>query len=280
MRSIPLSPEEKAWLKAHPVIRLGVDPDYAPYSFRDANGVYQGLALDYLELIARQIGLQTEIVPELKWPQVLEGVRSGALDLIVTAIKTGAQPQALNFSHVYIPTPLVIMTREDDQRIDGPEDIVGHNVALVKGHAASDRVRAEYPSVRPHWVETAADGLTAVSVGEADVYVGVLGVNDFLSRQYGISNLKVAARYDMRFGGQRFGVRRDWPILVGILNKALDAIPEKKKIAIENRWISVKSSLQGTAALQQQNVLTEAETQWIRNHPVINLGVDPEFAPL
>jgi ABC-type amino acid transport substrate-binding protein/signal transduction histidine kinase/CheY-like chemotaxis protein len=279
MRAVPLTSEEKSWLKTHPVLRIGVNPDYAPYSFRDKDGSFQGLAMDFVALIFRQLGLQTEIVSGLSWPQTLDAARNGSLDVVVTAIKTRKQEKYLQFSEIYIPTPLVIMARGDDRTIDGPEDMAGHKVALVKGYASAERAITEHPSIKPHMVDTPLEGLTAVSVGEADLYVGVLGINDFLSRKYGISNLKVAARYDMLFGGQRFAVRKDWPELVSILDKALKAVPEKKKVSIYNTWISTKSSFKNAAALQQRYCLTENETAWIRSHPIIRIGVDPEFAP-
>ena len=31
--TIPLTAEETAWLKAHPTIRIGVDPDFPPFEF-------------------------------------------------------------------------------------------------------------------------------------------------------------------------------------------------------------------------------------------------------
>jgi ABC-type amino acid transport substrate-binding protein/signal transduction histidine kinase len=279
MGEVSLTPEERAWLKAHPVVRLGVDPAYAPYSFLDKDGSLQGVAMDFSTLICRHLGLNMKAVPGLSWTQILDGARKGSLDVVLTAVKTDEREQFLHFSKVYIPTPLVIMTREDDQRIEGPEDMGGQKVALVKGYASTERVIAEHPAIKPHMVDTPLDGLMAVSVGEADLYVGVLGISDFLSRKYGIANLRVAARYDMRFWGQRFGVRRDWPELVSILDKALNAIPEKKKISIFNSWISIKSALQGAAALQERNCLTEAETNWIQHHGQIRIGVDPEFAP-
>ena len=279
MRAIPLTSEEKYWLKAHPVVRIGINPAHAPYSFRGKGDTYQGMTMDFVALISRQLGLQMEVGPKLNITQTLDAVRNRSLDVVVTAVKTREREEYLQFSKIFIPTPLVIMAREGDQTIDGPEDMADHKVALVKGYASAKRTIAEHPTIKPHMVDTPLEGLTAVSVGEADLYVGVLGINDFLSRKYGISNLKVAARYDMLFGGQRFAVRKDWPELVSILDKALEAVPEKKKISIYNTWISNKSSLKGATVLQQRYCLTEDETDWIQNHRMIRIGVDPEFAP-
>jgi ABC-type amino acid transport substrate-binding protein/signal transduction histidine kinase/ActR/RegA family two-component response regulator len=279
IRAVPLTSEERTWLKEHPVIRIGVDSAYAPYSFMDEDGSYLGMAMDYIVLMVRHLGLRMKVVPGLTWPQILEGARNRSLDVVVTAVKTREREAYLRFSKIYIPTPLVVMTRQDDLTIDGPEDITGHKVALVKGYASAERVMAEHPAIKPHPVDTPLQGLAAVSASEADLYVGVLGINDYLSKKHGLTNLKVAARYDMCYVGQRFGVRKDWPQLVSILDKTLEAIPEKKKLAISNVWISADTALEGAAALQQHYCLSEQETNWIRNHPLIRLGVDPEFAP-
>ncbi len=279
MRALLLTEDEKTWLQAHPVIRFGVDPAYAPYSFRDEDGSYHGLAMDFAARIERLSGLHMEVVPDLDWTRILQGARNKSVDVVATAVKTRDREDYLEFSKIYIPTPLVIMSRADDQTIDGPEDLAGHKVALVKDYYSAEKTIAEHPSIKALMVATPLEGLTAVSVGEADSYVGVLGINDFLAMKHGLSNLKVAARYDMLFSGQRFGVRKDWPQLVSILDKSLGAISEKEKISIFNAWISKKSALQGSAALQQRNCLTEQETVWIQNHGDIRLGVDPEFAP-
>lgn len=279
LKTVVLTSEEKAWLRKHPVIRVGVDRAYAPYSFADSSGTCHGIAMDFLHLINKHLGIDLQVVDGLNWPQILYAAKNRTVDLVLTAVNTPERRAYLDFTKIYIPTPLVIMAREEDDRIDGPEDLGKNTVALVKGYSSADRVIKEHPSVKPLMVDTAIDGLSAVSVGEADFYVGVLGINDFLTREHGISNLKVAARYDMRFGGQGFGVRSDWPELVAILNKTLDAIPEKKKISIFNTWIPAGAHLEGPAALQGKYALTAEETAWIAAHPVIRLGADPEFAP-
>jgi ABC-type amino acid transport substrate-binding protein/signal transduction histidine kinase/CheY-like chemotaxis protein len=279
MRAIPLTSREKSWLKAHPMVRIGVSPTHAPYSFRSKNGSFQGLAMDFITLISRQLGLQMEAVPRLNTTPTLNTAPNRSLDVVVTAVKSHIGEEYQRFSKIFIPMPLVIMSREDNQTIDGPEDMAGHKVALVKDHASTKRAITEHPAIKPYMVDTPLEGLSAVSVGEADLYVGILGINDFLLRKYGISNLKVAARYDMLFGGQCFAVRKDWPELVSILDKALEAIPEKKKISIYNTWISTQSALKGAAALQQHYCLTERETDWIQRHGMIRIGIDPEFAP-
>ena len=46
-----LTPEEQAWLREHPVLRIAPDPDYPPLESFDEQGNYQGVAADFFRLI-------------------------------------------------------------------------------------------------------------------------------------------------------------------------------------------------------------------------------------
>lgn len=234
-----LTPEERAWLEAHPVIRIGIDADYAPYSFINREGRYVGVAPDILALLEKQLGLEFQVVPDLNWPEIIAGARSHKLDLIATAVATPERRSFLAFTDIYIPTPLVIMTRQDDSRINDAADLNGRIVALVDGYSSSEQVMEAYPRTIRHRVHTPLEGLEAVATGAADAYVGVLGINIYLASAHGITNLKVAGSYNLVENGQRLAVRGDWPELATILNKALAALPETQKIAILQRWVSM-----------------------------------------
>lgn len=279
IKPINLTNKELNWLKQHRNIRLGVDPSYAPYSFVDKNGNYSGIALDIINFIAPHLNIDIQIIEGLSWPEIMEGTKQKNIDAILTAVKTEDRLEFLEFTDTYLATPLVIMEREGLDTIEGPEDLKGKRVALVKGYSSTDKVTREHPDIIPVIVDTPIEGLAAVSVGEVDCYIGVLGVNDYLVREHGISNLKIAARYDMLLFGQGIAVRKDWKILASIFNKALHAISEKKKLHFFQNWISSKATLDGAAALQDEYALTAEETDWVKSHQDIKLGADPEFAP-
>ena len=276
---VEFTQKEKAWLSAHPVIRVGVDPDYAPYSFRTTDGIYLGVAVDYMTKITQMLGVRFEIVPALSWPQILAGAKDHSVDLIATAVKTSERQQFLAFTRIYIPTPLVIMSRINGEDINNAADLAGKRVALVDEYSSSQQVIKEYPKIQQYSVKTPLEGLIAVSGGLADAYVGVIGVNSYLMSKHGISNLKVAAAYEMQDNGQRFAVRKDWQELVSILDKTLEAISEDEKLSIFRKWIPIDSSKQKTQQAPKL-LLTPAEKQWLADHREMRLAVDPEFAPV
>lgn len=236
---LQLTPAEKKWLSEHPVIRIGVDAGYAPYSFLDSDGTFIGVAPDFINLLSKKLGVSFKVTPDLSWPEIVQGARDHSLDVIATAVITEKRKSFLNFTQIYIPTPLVIMSRSDDMRFKAASDIKNHTVALVEGYSSSKRVIQEHPAAKVIQVANPVEGLHAVSSGLADIYVGVLGINIYLSQKQGITNLKVSANYDVETNGQRFAVRKDWKILTAILDKALNSITEAERKKIYDKWIDV-----------------------------------------
>ncbi|MBT3352014.1 MAG: transporter substrate-binding domain-containing protein, partial [Nitrospinaceae bacterium] len=259
----------------HPVVRIGVDASYAPYSFRDDSGRYHGVVMEFIKALEQRLGIRMEVVPRLTWPEILQGARERTLDMIATAVKRPKREAYLNFTKIYLPTPLAIMTRKEDSRILKPGDLAGKTVALVEGYSSSKRVIEEQPGARILSVKTALDGLRAVSTRQADAYVGIIGINTYLSQKNGILNLKVAAFYDSGTTGQRIAVRKDWPEFKGILDKALASIPENERLELMGKWISLTS-----LPSQKRVQLTTEEQAWLRDHKTIRVGMDSAFAPV
>jgi len=273
---LQLSPQEHTWLEQHKTIRMGVDANYAPYSFVNNKGIYQGVAADFMQLIEKRLGVKLEIVPGLAWPEIVDGVKNGKLDIINVAVKTEEREKVMGFSQIYVPTPLTIMTRIDDTLIRGPKYLEGKKIALVEGYSSTQKIIREHPSIEQFIVDTPLTGLRAVSTGQVDAYIGALGVNVYQASKFGVHNIKVAGPYEMTLNGQRIAVRKDWPELVSILDMAIDSITEEERIRILNKWVPVGSMKKRP----QQLALSAEEKAWLQEHKEIRLAVDPEFAPV
>lgn len=77
-----LTPEEQAFLREHPMIRLGVDPTFVPYEFIDLDGTYKGIAADYIALIEKRTGLNMVITPGLTWAEAYDAAVKGEIDAL------------------------------------------------------------------------------------------------------------------------------------------------------------------------------------------------------
>ncbi len=272
---LKLSDAETRWLAAHPVIRIGVDPGYAPYAYVDAQGRFRGVAAEFADKVSALLGIRMELVPLPSWTDIIEAAKAHRIDVITTAVKLPEREAYLGFTRMYIPTPLVIVTRADTPRLESPDDLQHYPVALVTRYAGSKKVLQRHPDLKVLFVETPLEGLRAVSAGDADAYVGVLGVSTWLASQHGLSNLKVNIGFEMVENGQNYGVRKDWPELVALLDKALAAIPDEDKAAIFWRWVPVLHE----ARAEERLALTDAEKEWVATQPKVRVGVETALAP-
>ena len=80
--SISFTDDEQAFIEAHPVIHLGVDPQFVPFEFIDTDGLYKGIAADYLAVISDKTGLIFDVAEGLSWQEAYDKVLIGELDVL------------------------------------------------------------------------------------------------------------------------------------------------------------------------------------------------------
>jgi ABC-type amino acid transport substrate-binding protein len=127
-----LSEDELAFIKEHPVITLGVDPDFVPFEFIDNDGVYKGITADYLALISNRTSIEFEIVEGLSWPEAYDMALSGDIDVLPAIGKTNDREQYFLFSDSYYSFQRVIVTRDADTEISDTEDLIGLTIAVQR----------------------------------------------------------------------------------------------------------------------------------------------------
>ncbi len=48
---VELTDEELEFIESHPHIRVGFDPEFVPFEFKDNDGVYKGICADYVKIL-------------------------------------------------------------------------------------------------------------------------------------------------------------------------------------------------------------------------------------
>jgi signal transduction histidine kinase len=233
-----LTRAEREWIKAHPVIRIGVDPEFRPFEFIDGEGHHRGYSADYVRLLNERLGLNMQLVPNLTWKQVLDRARRHDIDVLPCVGMTRERQTFLEFSEPYLEFHRVIITRADAPFMRGLEDIADKVVAVQASSSHVGFLR-EKTAIRPHEYPTLRQALVAVSDGDADAFVGNIASATYWIRRMNLGNLKVAAAASHEVQTLHFAVRKDWPVLVRILEKGLAAISEREKRQISQRWMAV-----------------------------------------
>gem|GEM_PF-858893 len=278
--AVQLTPEEKAWVKDHPEITIAFDGDYPPYSFRNGQGEVVGIAVDMARELARRVGIQLKVYPEGVWDRLYAAAQKREVDVIATLVLRPERREWFEFTRPYLSIAQYVITRKDSD-IRSREQLAGKTVALVKGYATTAQVLEEFPTVTPHEVDTLKAALEAVSIGKADAAVVGMGMAHHLISQEGFLNLKFAALYAQGLSDERFGVRKDWPKLAAILDKALNSLSEQERLQIFQRWsIPEIARVEAVAHPSIPFELTEAEQAWLQDHPKVRIGIMNDWPPM
>ncbi|MBL6958439.1 MAG: transporter substrate-binding domain-containing protein [Rhodospirillales bacterium] len=238
---VELTDEEKLWLNQHREIRLGDDYSWPPFSFVSSDGKYSGISAGYAKAVSKRLGITMTPKLGLTWTQVLDKVKTGEVDILPAITRNEQREKYLNFTKPYISFPVVITTRQDSPFVDSLGDLTGKKVGVVKGYFTEDLLKSEYPDLKLVTPPTLQAGLKDLNEGKMDAFVDNLGAITFEIDRAGLHNLKIAAPTEYKFD-LSFGVRKDWPELVVILDKALDTLTDQEKIAIKNAWMAIQVS--------------------------------------
>jgi len=122
------------------------------------------------------------------------------------------------------------------------EDLEGLTVA-VQRNSSHHSYLLSYPQINLSLYDSVEAALTAVATGTETAFIGNLATTNYLIRSNGLTNLRFVAFEAEKPQALYFAVRKDWPQLVSILNKALDAITENEKLAINNKWIDLQTDI-------------------------------------
>ena len=231
-----LTAAEKAWIKANPVLRLGIDANYAPFEYIDENGLYSGMVADYVALLEARTGLRFEPQRGLSWEETYARGLKGDIDLFADIIKTPERESYLRFLGPFAVIPSVVVTRDDFPGKATLERLRGESIALVAGYADIEFVRKRYPEIRIVTVPSVADGLRAVSLGEVPATLASVAALNYETKRLGLVNLRIGAQ-NTAYDTQLFmAVQPSATVLAGILQKALGSISSQERTEIAVRW--------------------------------------------
>lgn len=233
-----LTAAERAWISAHPTIRVGYDADWPPFSFERPAGGLSGIDGDILLLLSERLGLKFEPLHGPDWTETYARARRGEIDVLAGTARTPEREQSFHFTIPYQSCPAGIVTRGDQPFMWSVYDLEGKTVAGPRGYVTMTELAREYPEVKLRYTASMADALELVADRKADAAITNLVNASFIIKTRGLSSLKIAGIMPQVFE-LRYAVRQDWPELVAILDKGIATISKSDLQALNHRWIRV-----------------------------------------
>jgi diguanylate cyclase (GGDEF)-like protein len=234
---LALTDEEQKWLAEHKTIRIAYDGSLPPYSFVNDEGKIDGVAVEIIGLLSQRLGVRFTTYPDYNWTSLYKAAAKRKADVVATMVNRPDRTVWFGFTKPYLTKSLVIVTKADDLSINKRGDLDGKNVAVVKGYQYADQLIKEFPSAKLLKVDSMLDGLKSVSSGQTDAAIIFLGTVNYLQAKYALENLRIAAFYDRNNANESIAVRKDWPILLSLMQKGLDSLHEEEVQRIFTKWV-------------------------------------------
>ncbi|MBW7471484.1 transporter substrate-binding domain-containing protein [Marinobacter sp. M216] len=274
-----LTDEERLFISRLGPVRVGLMPDYAPFSFK-AGGKLQGLSVDVLNRLADLTGLQ--VIPVSgAWSELVPMLRDGTIDVLGNMSLTEERQTFARFTEPYYLIPNVVFTRDGGLEYNGLESLSGYTVGISSDiYYETEVVQALGDSAKVFDSQEAM--FQSLEHDRVDVVLAALPNGNFWIQELRIPGVRIAGELvfeDHPGEDLRFGVRASLAPLAEILDQALAAISPTEMRTIEDRWLGASAAEEslGPAKLS----LSPDEQAWLderdRN---VSYCIDNDWMPL
>lgn len=234
---LALGDEARAWIAAHPSVRVGYIADYAPLAERAPDGSMRGLFRDQLDLLAQRLGLRVGSLRAYSLAALQAALRDGEIDVAFGLSANAQREQYARFVGPLLVTPTVAISRADGAFFHDPAQYVGQRLAIKRGYFLEGRLQRAYPGIRLQTYERLDEVLAAVAHGEAEAAFSDLSAAvPALSGDYA-GVLKVAGAWLDAPAEVHIAVRKDWPQLADLFREALDSLTPAEQFRLRERWL-------------------------------------------
>ena len=222
---VELSDQEKKFIAEHKPIRVGITPEWAPFSYFTSDGKGAGIDVDVLNLISERTGVTFELVPgKPPWDEIWRMAQTGKLDLSTSTVPTAERERVFKFSKPYGQSLTVIVARSGDLRYSQLSMVTKATAAQPRDHLVSVTLTNHLPALSVMWCDTQKECFEAVTRGKAEVAVADLFTAVQYLNQHPDVKLTICGIIPEFQFPLALAVRREYNTLVGILDKALATI--------------------------------------------------------
>ena len=262
--------KQKEFIQSHPIIKVSNEKDWAPYDYNE-NGVAKGYSIDYLNLIAKKIGVTFEYETD-RWSNLIQKIKNREIDVIHPLSINDKRKKYLHFTEVLFNNDAAIVTNDINKDIKSLNDLDNKIVSVAKGWNQTKILKENYPNIILKEYDNALDKLKAVAFGEADATIDAYLTINFLRQKHLLNNLKIVSRINIPNLSSRLhiGVRKDWKIFANIIDITLKNINNEEIIALNKKWMILDD---------KKIILSQNELDFLEDKKKILMCVDPNWMP-
>ncbi|WP_198363576.1 ATP-binding protein [Burkholderia ubonensis] len=223
-----LSPVEKAWIHAHPIVYFQVERDRPPYLFHDDKNGMAGVTADMMDLITTQTGI--------RFRPANDHLPHDAV-VVLPVMSAGAATSGFIASSPYSWSGFGIVTRAATRAASDASAITNQRIAIPNDGTGDAVPLGASTTARRLFTRTVRDALSAVDDGTVDAAIVNINMANYYIAQRYPGKLVVSGYLEPGTTAQiGFGIPNTAPELATIIDKVLQGTREARLNDIRNRW--------------------------------------------
>ncbi len=218
----------------------GADDSSPPMRFMDSDGVYKGVVVDYINLIAIELGIEIDTKP-YKFSEGLGALAEGETD-ICDIFSNPERSKVFEWSDsIYNIRTVLTVNEGSDISL---EDIDGLKVATQEGDYANWYMETNHPDAELIYVHDIGQALDYLTAGLVDAVIGDEPVTSYyINNKNLLGKVKILdkAVYEEDV---YLAVPKDEEDLLIALNYAIDKIKSRGQLEnIQQKWFGISTPL-------------------------------------
>ena len=226
---------------------IGLDDNYPPIGFHDANGELVGSDIDLAKAACEKMGVKATFKP-VEWDGVLLSLKNGDIDVIWNGLGvTEERAKEIDYSRVYMTFDNIIITNLDST-IATLDDLKGKTLGTQLGSSAevaitSNAIAGELKELRKYG--SYAEALLDLQAGRLDAVLTDNCNGLYLMASQGMTDSFKVLNVELQPEPIAVGVRKGETALADKINEALDAVTaDGTSKEISQKWFGTDDFIQ------------------------------------
>jgi len=281
---IELTPQEKQYIKDHPVIKVHTAASWHPFNYIE-NGEVSGYNNDLIRLVAEKTGLKIEFIIGYEWNEYLEKLKNKEIDVISNMKITPERQQFTTFTHNQTLSSVDgLLTRTGEVFLNDFSDI--QSISVIKGFYFEELLNKYYPDIQLMVTNTTEEAIQLLVDGKVN---GVLdsydALNYYVERALlpDVVNTALIDHKVFHYLPKFMGVQKGNLVLRDILDKGLLSLNKKDMDKLHQKWNSQISFGKSYYAANYQDrlpILSSIQQDYLDKHGALIMCVDPDWLPI
>ena len=149
---------------------MATNAEFPPYEYYDGDDVV-GIDVDFAQAIADKLGMELS-VEEMAFDSIIPAVQSGKADFGAAGMTVTEERQSqVDFSDSYYTGRQVIIVREDNTDITGPDDLNGKKIGVQLGTTGDIYSSDDYGDDNVERYNKGVEAVQALQQGKIDAVI-------------------------------------------------------------------------------------------------------------